>query len=120
MESIDPVQGEIWLVNLNPTKGDEISKVRPCVVVSNDDVGKLALRMVVPITEWKDRFADFPWMTILEPDDENGLTKTGAADSFQVRSVSISRFVKKRGVVAEDRIDRIVKAISACVRTPTL
>ena len=34
-------RGQIWLYNTDPTVGDEISKIRPCVIVSNDDLGIL-------------------------------------------------------------------------------
>jgi mRNA interferase MazF len=46
-------KGEIWLVNLDPTIGDEIRKLRPAVVVNCDALGVLALRVVVPITGWQ-------------------------------------------------------------------
>ncbi len=50
-------RGEIWLVSLDPTIGAEIRKTRPVVVVSSDSVGILPIRLVAPITEWKDYFA---------------------------------------------------------------
>jgi len=53
---MNPLAGEVWLVNLDPTIGDEIKKVRPVVVVSRDTIGVLALRVVVPVTAWQDRF----------------------------------------------------------------
>ena len=31
---MNPKRGEIWWVNLNPTRGREIKKHRPCVIVS--------------------------------------------------------------------------------------
>jgi mRNA interferase MazF len=40
---MNPARGKIWLVNLDPTIGDEVRKVRPSVVVSRDAVGVLAL-----------------------------------------------------------------------------
>lgn len=81
-------RGEVWLINLDPTIGDEIKKTRPAVIVNDDAVGILPLKVIVPITEWKDRYAVAPWMTRLEPDTENGLDKPSAADAFQVRSVA--------------------------------
>lgn len=30
-------QGEIYFFNLNPTKGREERKTRPCIIISNDD-----------------------------------------------------------------------------------
>jgi len=32
-------KGEVWLVNLDPTLGDEIRKMRPAIVVSRDALG---------------------------------------------------------------------------------
>ncbi|WP_051086145.1 type II toxin-antitoxin system PemK/MazF family toxin [Sediminispirochaeta bajacaliforniensis] len=57
----DPQRGELWWINFDPTIGAEISKQRLAVVVSPDSVGKLPLRIVVPVTEWKDRYASYPW-----------------------------------------------------------
>ena len=43
-------QGEIWLVNLDPTVGSEINKARPAVIVNDDALGRLPLKVVVPFT----------------------------------------------------------------------
>ncbi len=48
-----PTRGEIWLVDFDPAVGAEIQKVQPGLVISMDSIGRLPLRMVVPITEWK-------------------------------------------------------------------
>jgi mRNA interferase MazF len=100
-------QGEIWLINLDPTVGAEIKKTRPAIIVNDNSLGKLPLKIIVPITDWKDRYEIAPWMTKLEPDKENGLTKISAADSFQIRSVSQERFVKQIGTVPETIMDEI-------------
>jgi mRNA interferase MazF len=100
-------QGEIWLINLAPTVGAEIKKTRPAIIVNDNALGKLPLKIIVPITDWKDRYEIAPWMIKLEPDKENGLTKTSAADSFQIRSVSQERLVKQIGTVPETIMDEI-------------
>ncbi len=100
-------QGEIWLINLDPTVGSEIQKTRPAIIVNDNALGKLPLKIIVPITDWKDKYEIAPWMTKLEPDKENGLTKISAADSFQIRSVSQERFVKCLGSVSETTMDKI-------------
>ncbi len=100
-------QGEIWLINLDPTVGSEIQKTRPAIIVNDDALGKLPLKIIVPITDWKDRYEAAPWMTKIEPDKQNGLTKASAADSFQIRSVSQERFVKCLGSVSEKTMDKI-------------
>ena len=59
-------KGEIWLVHLDPTVGDEIRKMRPAIVVNRDALGVLALRVVVPVTAWQDRFQGCDWLVRLE------------------------------------------------------
>src|SRR5678816_1147454 len=48
-----PSRGDIWLVDFDPAVGAEIRKLRPSLVVSLPAVGRLPLRLVVPITDWK-------------------------------------------------------------------
>ncbi len=106
---------EVWLVNLDPTVGAEIKKTRPAVIISSDALGVLPLRVIVPITEWKDRYAQAPWMIRLEPIQATGLSKTSAADAFQVRSVSQQRLVKMIGVLSGEVLKEIAFAIGEVV-----
>jgi len=47
-------QYEVYWVDLNPTQGSEMSKIRPCVIVSPDDMNKyLNTIIVAPITSTK-------------------------------------------------------------------
>lgn len=104
--------GEIWMIDLNPTRGDEIQKIRPAVIVNDDLVGTLALKIIVPITDWKEHYAKVDWMARLEPNEENGLSKTSAADAFQIRSISQIRFVRRLGKVSELEFRTIKTAIA--------
>lgn len=115
MTDPDPRQGEIWLVDFNPTKGAEISKIRPAVVVNDDAVGRLPLRIVVPVTDWKERFSSSPWFTELPTSDSNGLSKHSGADGFQVKSVSCYRFNKKLGTVSAVQLQDIHYTILFCL-----
>jgi len=81
-------QGEIWLINLDPTLGAEIKKTRPAIVVNDNAIGRLPLKVIVPLTDWKVRYTAAPWMVKLDPDKKNKLTKASSADCFQVRSLS--------------------------------
>ena len=104
-------RGEIWLVNLDPTIGSEIRKTRPAIIVSSDLISILPLKVIVPLTEWKQRYAGALWMVRIDPDDINGLSKPSAADGLQVRSVSYKRLVKKLGVVPSIQVAQIVQAV---------
>jgi mRNA interferase MazF len=104
-------RGEIWLVNLDPTIGSEIRKTRPAVILSSDLVGILPLKVIVPFTEWKDRYAQAPWMVQVDPEEQNGLSKSSAADTLQIRSVSQQRLVKKLGALSSMQVAKIVQAV---------
>ena len=46
-----PRRGEVYLVSLDPTKGREIKKTRPCVIVSPDELNDhLSTFIVAPMT----------------------------------------------------------------------
>ena len=106
------LRGQIWLDRADPTVGDEIGKTRPCVIVSNDEIGVLRLKVIVPITGWNDVFAKIPWMVRIEPTSENGLSKLSVADAFQVRSVSEQRLIKQMGTVSEETIQELGRALA--------
>ncbi len=100
-------QGEIWLVNLDPTIGAEMKKTRPGLIINVNALGKLPLKVVVPITEWKDRYNAAPWMIRIEPNQKNGLSKISSADCFQIRSVSQERLVERIGEITCDEIMKV-------------
>ena len=104
-------QSEIWLIDLEPTKGAEIQKKRPAVIVNNNSLGKLPLKIIVPITDWKDRYEIAPWMVRIEPNNYSGLQKTSAADCFQIRSLSQERLIKKIGNIDSSTLSEIKEAI---------
>lgn len=104
-------QSEIWLINLDPTKGAEIRKTRPAIIVNDDSLGKLPLKIIVPITDWKEVYSIAPWMIKIEPDKSNGLGKISSADCFQIRSLSKDRFIKKLGSIDIETLNEIKEAI---------
>ena len=115
MSSNTPRKGEIWMVDFNPTQGSEIAKCRPAVVVSSDDIGKLELKIVVPVTDWNPRYEHTAWFTHLSATALTGLSKESGADGFQVKSVSLNRFKEKLGEVDEDDLYIILNTIALCI-----
>ena len=113
--SAKPKRGEVWTVDFDPTKGAEIQKQRPAVVISSDAVGKLPLKLVVPITNWSSTFESNLWHVRLEPNTTNGLSKTSAADALQIRSVSVDRFMNRRGRITQQELEEIVEAVAAVI-----
>lgn len=111
-------RGEVWLVAFDPAVGQEIRKTRPAVIVSSDAAGVLSLRVVVPITGWQAEFSGAPWLVPLEPSTENGLSKRSAADTFQVKSVSTRRLAKRLGVLADQDLQAVIRALGIVIEHP--
>ncbi len=105
-------QGEIWLVSLDPTIGSEIRKTHPSIIVNENALGKLPLKIIVPITDWKERYAVAPWLVQIHPNDYNDLTKPSSADCFQIRSIAEERCIKKLGQVEANILAAIRKALA--------
>lgn len=99
-------------MTLDPTVGAEMGKTRPAVIVSKDAVGILPLKIIVPMTEWQEYFAELEWMVRVEPSRSNGLNKPSAADPFQVNSVSTEMFIRQLGTVSDTEIQAINLAIA--------
>lgn len=112
MTTMNPTRGELWEVRFDPSEGDEIKKVRPAVVMGITGAGRLELQIVVPITAWQNYFKDYFWMVRIMPKAQNGLAKESAADTFQVKSLSIARFQKKLGVLADEDLSNVTKALA--------
>lgn len=111
-----PSRGEVWLVNLNPTVGQELQKTRPAVVISSDALSTpLQLKTIVPITKWQPSFAGKPWHTKLTPDSQNGLMKDSSADALNVRSVSTQRLMQRLGRLSPEQVEAIAAAIALVV-----
>jgi mRNA interferase MazF len=112
-------RGEVWLLNPSPTIGAEIQKTRPVIVISSNYVGALPLRVIVPLTDWKDDYSTVPWMVKINPDKINGLSKPSGADCFQIKSLSTDRFIRKIGMVSKDELDNIARTIGFVIEIPT-
>lgn len=115
MNPNSPKRGEIWRVNFDPTIGTEIRKTRPAIVISSDAVGRLPIKLVAPLTDWKDRYDYNIWHVRVEPNEQNGLSKTSAIDTLQLRGMDTQRFVEKLGKVTDETLEEIVLAVAAVI-----
>lgn len=115
MNPNSPKRGEIWRVNFDPTIGTEIKKTRPAIVISSDAVGRLPIKLVAPLTDWKDRYDSNIWHVRIEPNEQNGLSKTSSIDTLQLRGMDTQRFVEKLGIVTDETLEEIVLAVAAVI-----
>ncbi len=92
------LRGQIWLVDLNPTRGHEQAGKRPCLVISVDlfNQGASGLAIVLPITS-KDK--GIPFHVEVNP-PEGGLTQRSFIKCEDMRSLSMERLSDLWGVVS--------------------
>ena len=111
-------RGMVIDVNLDPTKGSETGRIRPCVIVTNDTYNeRVPVIQVVPITAWSAKKARITTNVVIDPSPQNGLTKRSVADCLQTRPIDHrSRLVRVRGNLGEPlmtAIDRALKIVFA-------
>jgi mRNA interferase MazF len=108
-------RGMVIDVNLDPTKGSEKGKIRPCVIVTNNIYNaKVPVIQVVPITGWSEKKSRIKTIITLAPTDESGLLKKSIADCLQTRPIDHRfRLVKVRGALAHEEMEKIDRALKA-------
>jgi len=106
-------RGDIIDINLNPVKGSETGKIRPCIIVTNNTYNaRVPVLQVIPITNWSEKKAQIISNVTLKKELQNGLTKKSIADCLQTRPVDIkARFVKKRGSLDKETLQKIDYAL---------
>jgi mRNA interferase MazF len=108
-------QGEIWHIGLDPAIGAEMKKTRPGLVINSNSLGKLPLKIIAPLTDWKNHYSNYPWMVTIMPSKQNGLTKVSAVDCFQIRSVSVERLTIQVGSVEPEIITQVQEAVNLVI-----
>lgn len=87
-----PHRDEVWLVDLDPTRGSEIQKVRPCLVVSPDEINdEVQTVIIAPLTS---TIRSYPTRVLVRFQG-----KSGQIALDQLRSVDRQRLVRKLGTV---------------------
>lgn len=104
-----PARGEVWDVDLNPVVGHDQRGRRPALVVSVDELNHSprGLVAVLPLTS-KDR--GFPThVPVAEP--EGGLTVHSVVMADQIRTISTSRLISRRGSVTPETMAQVEFAL---------
>jgi mRNA interferase MazF len=99
-------RGDIYLVSLNPTRGSEIRKTRPCVVVSPDELNAhLRTFIVAPLTTGGHRY---PFRVRCHFEDKDGHVVID-----QLRAVDRDRLIKRLGFLADDTLVEVLSILQA-------
>lgn len=108
-----PSVGEIWDVDFDPRVGREQGGIRPALVISNDSFNLVpnGLYIVSPITG-TDRNIRYH-VRVAPP--EGGLTKPSVIMCEQTRAQSERRFLRRRGVVSPEIVERVQAMVGAFI-----
>ena len=109
----NPKRGIVADFDLNPIRGSETGKIRPCIVVTNDIYNsKLTVIQVVPVTDWSDKKSRILTNVTLMSNQKNGLDKKSIADCLQTRPIDYTkRFIRERGRISSQNLQKIDKAL---------
>jgi mRNA interferase MazF len=94
----EPLRGEIWLVDLNPTRGREPFGRRPALIVSVDlfNQGPAGLVVALPVTS---KEKGIPFHLKIEA-VESGLSKKSFIKCEDIRSIAKERLLKRVGQIS--------------------
>ncbi len=100
----DVRRGQVYLVALNPVRGREIRKTRPCVVVSPDDLNAgTQTYIVAPLTTGS---RAYPFRV-----ECRFQGKTGHVVLDQIRTVDRARLVKRLGRLSPRALQRSLSVL---------
>lgn len=100
----DPHRGDVFLIDLDPTRGGEIRKTRPCVVVSPDELNlHLRTLIVAPLTTGSHAY---PYRIPCRFSGKNGHV---VAD--QIRTIDRERLVRRLGSLAPPTLRRVLTVL---------
>ena len=99
-------RGDIYLVSLNPTRGSEIRKTRPCVVISPDELNAhLRTFIVAPLTTGGH---PYPFRAHCRFEDKDGHVVLD-----QLRAVDRDRLIKRLGVLDDETLGEVLSILQA-------
>ena len=105
------VRGSVVWVSLDPVRGAEVPKTRPCVVVSRSLANELSPTVtVVPLSSVKGRVADRLVQPLLRA-RESDLPKDSRALCDQVRTIDKGRIRGVAAVLRRDLLDRVDRGL---------
>jgi mRNA interferase MazF len=105
-----PLRGEIWMTDLDPTRGHEQAGTRPALVVSADmfNAGPAGLVIVLPLTTKPKGVRSH--VPVKPP--EGGLRNLSFIKCEDVRSVALERLSRRLGAVSAATME----AVQFCLR----
>jgi mRNA interferase MazF len=107
-------QGDIYLANLNPVRGHEQKGTRPVVIISGNTMNEnLGLVIVCPITS---KIKNYFSCIFLKKNKVNNLACDCEIITFQIRTISAERLVKRLGKIGNDELEKVFEGLNMVMR----
>jgi mRNA interferase MazF len=106
-----PQRGEIYLVDFDPSRGHEIQKTRPAVIVQNDIGNRYSSVTIVAAITSKVSATPYPVEVGVAPGKGTGLTLPSAINLGQIRSVDRQCLVKRLGALDAETLGKVDDAL---------
>lgn len=107
-------QYDIWWVDLDPTKGTETQKTRPCVILSNNILNQHGKRVIVaPLLK---QHKPWPYVVNIQPSEQNNLDTPRRLDLTQIRSIDKLRLKNHKGILETSYHKQVLRAESAILQ----
>lgn len=104
------MRGDVYLADLNPSRGSEQAGIRPVVLVQRDTLDRLTTTVVViPLTS-NVRRARIPG-TVVIPAGEGGLNQEAVALCYQIVVIDRQRLMQKIGTLSASYLLRLKEAL---------
>ena len=95
---------EVHLISLDPTKGSEIRKTRPCLIISPDEMNKhIRTVIIAPMTSTVKNYPTRVTTTFQG--------KKGQIVLDQIRTVDKSRLIKKLGSISSSAEEKVLSVL---------
>ena len=95
-------QGDIYLANLDPSTGSEQNGTRPIVIISgNTMINNLDIVIACPLSSV---IKNLLGCIVLKPNSKNNLSKESEVITFQIRTASKKRLIKRIGEISENEL----------------
>jgi len=108
---MDILKGDVVYVDLEPIRGSETGKIRPCLIIQNNTNNEYSpTTIIIVITsrnKLKKKYPTHVWIV----KDEGGLTKDSVIQCEQIRTIDKRCITRKLGSVDSNCLQKVEEAI---------
>ena len=107
-------QGDIYLVDFNPVKGQEQAGIRPALIVSGNALNdNMKICIVCPMIS---KIKNYAGCVVINPNATNGLSESSEVIGFQIRAITKDRMIRRLGGISRTELQEIITGINGVLK----